>query len=262
MKNSRGLSLAETILALTLLLGALGVFLMLIQQSVLVQASLQRREAAALCARNRLEEIRAWSAQRLGASFQFFRGDWTMFSGWSDTQEPGMQVCADSSWHPLSSPATPLEAPFGQDQRVLNHSLRRVELKVRWSSKVRDQWSCIAFVPAPEQPLGGQLKVEGSVPGGALSPGASLSFRVKAQDGDGQSLDDLTYRWAVKPMGGNGTIHLSNRQGTAATFTNALDHSLGGISGDGPFLCRVQAFARYRGVELTAESDDILLAQP
>lgn len=254
--KSRGLSLAETVLAVFILVGAMVVFALLMHSMLNYGTRSQQRAMAALAAQKRLEEIREWA--NTGNNF---------FSGWpSDGQSttdptfPGITLLSEVEDHTLRSPSTELESKSGSPREIVE-SCKKVRVTASWAQDDGRPLRLVTLMAAPNREPNPQLTLSGVVPA-SLAPGTSFTQGVTARDTSGNLLHDLFYQWSSLPTGtnpGNGTAVSVTANGSTGRFTNEYQPQNGGpvltISG----TCTMGVIAYYRGRILQGVSGAFLL---
>ncbi len=246
---NKGLSLVETIIAVSLLTAMALITIQLFHSGLRLTARVQAQTVAAKIARDKLEEIRGWAADP--ANF----ADW---SPYLDTTNPapesGFTVRVRSQAEQIYTPCSTFEASNSQP-RLIRDQTRRVEVTVSWSG---EQVQLTTLVGAPPDQWGSPDLVVSPATPGPLNPGQSVDLAVQAFDASGQPLDDLFFDWFVQPLTGNGTLVKTNRDGSSARLTHQVI-GLGGAPTTAPGTCRVHARAVYRGRERSVATSDIVL---
>lgn len=275
MKRPQGLSLAEAIVAIFILLAAFVVMVRLFHTGIRYQAMVDNENIAALLAERQMERIRGWSRRAHGCpgSTHAF-SDWTEMPGlvaFEDPEFPGFEIQAQSTVQVLYSPCSLFEAiqPTTQQRRI-EQSLRRVLVRVAWS---RREHLLVSLVGLPTDTSTTRPTVTVSHTGASsLPPDASRALTTGAVNHDGRPVPDLFYQYVVRPTvgdggGGQGAVG-GPRDGRSAVVRNAIydvtPESSGGpnVMGYGAGNCTVRAVARYRGWELNGESDALQMQSP
>lgn len=242
-------TLAETILAIFIMVGAMVVFGMLMHAMLNYGTRAQQRAMAALAAQSKLEEIREWA--NTGNNFQ---------TGWPYTNQtstdpafPDITLLAQTEDQVLTSPCTELEKKSGSPRRI-NQSCKKVRVTASWPQDGGQPVRVVTFMAAPDREPNPALSVSGAVPG-TLSAGGSFVVSASAVDTTGQPLRDLFFSWSSLPTGtspGNGTAVALNSD--TGRFTNGFQPQTGGPIVTVPGTCKMGAVAFYRGRVLTGAS--------
>jgi len=260
MKQGRGVSLAETVMALFLLTGVVLVLVTLLQTLLRYGRRIEMRSLATLAADRHIEQIRSWARQKTGTTYNFEN----LVSTYAGTQStdpeyPGLTLTTQAVLHPLDVPSTALEQPY-TDRRRLNTSAVLVRVTAAWNGSGQGQpVGVTSLIGAPARLAAPTLTVShvnGALPIPALG---NAVFRAQARDVDNQPLNDVTFHWYIVPQTGNASVALNRRDSTEARVTNRVrypDGSFGPASG----TCLVEVRALYRGRELTGVSSPVSLA--
>lgn len=249
--SRRGLSLAETIIAIFLLVASFLVITNLFHAGLRYIHKVEARHLAVLVAQNKIEEVRDWA--RLAANFQAF-GTLDGDSG-SDTLYPGYTWRLEVEDLVARSPSTRMEEIAPGQERELRSTLKKLEVSVDWET---ESITLVTYVAAPTGEWRPTTPLVMTAVGGIPNPvpvGGTIDFQVQGFGTSGP-LDDLMFRWSVRPLTGNGTITAQSRDGRTATFQNSyLGLSTGGT-------VEVEVRAVYRGQERIVGSGVINLAGP
>lgn len=244
--RGRAFSLAETIIASFILLGAMVVFFALMHTMLRQGVRAQQRAMAALAAESKLEEIREWALD-VGN----FQSTWGTYNGQTSTDPafPGLTLQTDVEPAVLFSPSTQWESNFA-DQRVIRSSVRKVRVRVRWPQDGGIPVELITLIADPPREPHPTLTVSGGP--GSLSRNRSYVTSASARDVNGFPIHDLFFSWYTLPgtaNPGNGQIS-SNRSGTSATFLHRYNVGAGpAVYIDGSCRAGVTAFYRGRPLE-------------
>ncbi|MCA9792933.1 MAG: hypothetical protein KC910_14095 [Candidatus Eremiobacteraeota bacterium] len=251
----RGLSLAETIVALFLLVAAMLVMINLFHSALRYRAMVVQQMQATALARKVMAEVRDWARDPVN-----FDSNWSPYRGvtLTDPDYPGLsaEVDCDELGRALYSPSTQLETLEGARARVLTRSLVPVRVQVNFG---RDrEVTLFSYVGERPRPLGANPVVVTRT-GGSPDPvprDGTVDFGAQLLDSGGQPVADVTFDWAVKPVSGNAML---DRQPVSRDFRSmVLVHRMvindlvtppeeGYASG----TIEVQARARYHGQEVT-----------
>lgn len=270
-RRLKGLTLAEAIIAMFVLLAGFVVVVRLFHTGVRYQTLVDDQGIAVMLAERQLERVRGWS-RKVHAS----PGSVQPFSNWTgcpgatayvDPDFPGHSIDVQHAVQTLFSPCSLFETiqPAGQQRRVME-SVRRVTVRVTWGGREHLLVSLVALPTGrPElDPVSADVDIAGS---NALSPGERRVVTPSATNSDGRDLPDLFYNYSVQPVvgnqgGGNGAVG-GPRDGRTAVVRNCIydvtPASSGGplITGYGAGRCVVKAIGRYRGRSIQGVSDEI-----
>jgi len=255
----RGLSLAETVIALFLLTFAVILCVNLFQLGLRYSGRVEQEAVATLIAQKQIAAIRGWSATRVGAGYHF--DDWAPFTNFSaaDPDQPGFQLRVTAQPAPAFDPCSAFAAVVAPgNQTILRTSLEKVTVTVSWGSPdPNNQVTLTTLVGDPvrewrvSNPLVITLVTQAGDP---LPRGLDAVFRVQGFDDDNRAIPDLVYNWYVVPMDGNGTLGKLIGDHSQATLT----HKIRLLNGNwsfcrGPSRCALTARAVFRGQERTVD---------
>lgn len=252
----RGFSLAETVLALFIMVGAMAVFGLLMHAMLNYGTRAQQRAMAALAAQKKLEEIRDWC--NTGNNF---------FSAWpyvsqtsTDPAYPGVTLVTETAAQQLVSPCTALETK-NPSRRTISQSCMKVRVTASWPQDGGQPIRLLTLMCPPKRMPNPVLRVAGAVPA-TLPARASYGVRVTALDTAGQQLRDVMFQWTSEPTGtnpGNGTASAVNGSGSSGQFTNLFTPQVGGAPIIVPGTCRMGVIAFYRGRIMRGATNVVLL---
>lgn len=275
-RTTQGLSLAEAIIAIFVLLAGFSIMTRLFHTGIRYQTLVDNQGIAVMLAERQMERVRGWSRQVHqcpGSSLAF--SNWTGYPGetaFEDPDYPGYEIQAEANPHTVFSPCSLFETiqPAG-NRRSLDDSVRRVLVSVRWGT-LRHLLVSLVALPIDQSAGLATVSIDVNLSGGTtLGQGERRNLQTTATDSDGRSIPDLFYNYSVRPTlgangGGNGVLG-GPRHGREAVVRNAIydvtPESSGGplVTGYGAGECRVRAVARYRGWPIFGESD-VLQMQP
>ena len=245
----RGSFLAETMVALFLLVGAIVLVTQLLNRSLSYGRRSEQRLQALMVADRTIAQIRAW-----GQTPANFRSSWAPWNGQiiTDPLQPSyqVQITCDPTGRPLLSPCTGLEGGFGAMAKVLNRSIVPVRVQVAWGSGASDNVVLFSYVGAPRYGLAATptvsvTQIAGSLP---LAESATAQYQAQLADSTGTTLSDVTFQWEVIPLTGEATLLTGTdpRSGRTATVQSSYRLSTG-ISGFVPGNIGIRSLARYCG---------------
>lgn len=255
---ARGLSLAETVIAVFLLLCACMVVVALFHSSLRYSSRVLVHNAAARVAEKRLAMLRVLARQ------DFYGPVWATYTGVPapDPDEPEFRVAIRQNMDTLSSPCSSLENLQGGRARTLSSSFRRVTVTVSWlPTTTANQLSLTSLIGAPARSVNGcSLTVQALDYRSPLPPNDTITFRARLNDGSTNEIPDIMFAWHVVPgvggsavVSGNGIIDPNHgstlRTGRSATFRNSYPHFDVPAWKAVPGAVTVEAVARYRGIQ-------------
>jgi len=242
-----GISLAETVIALFLLSGAVLTTARLFHVAAQTERRSRVLEQAISMGETVSARVRSWA--RLDANF---RSDWSTWSApITDPDFPGLsaQVSATASGRTLASPSSRLESPYLTRARLLPGVVVPFRVEVRWGVGVSDRVSLLSYCGAPARPLPSTPSIEiQGLPGSPLSPGQVVPLHARVLDANNQEICGLTFQWSLLPLGGNGQLRedLESRDFRQISIQHG-SYLPTGQSAVLPGQLGVLAQARYRG---------------
>lgn len=209
----------------------------------------EQRLRAALCAQQKLEEVRAWASAP-----DNFEGPWTLYDNqvFTDSDFPGFQTRTTASVSTLMSPTSQWETEsLLPEQRLLPEACRVVSVECWWGAGPRDRVELTTLVGAPSRAFHPTAPLVVQEPSVSLPRDATQAFTVRAFDDNNQEIKGLTFHWFVLSKGGNAVRVSQSRDGRTATIghwtINPLDGTKVYVSGD----CEFSVTATYNGVSAT-----------
>ena len=248
--KQRGLSLAETVVALfVLVVGCLG-SIQMFHVGMRASTMSEKRSLAAFLANKRLTQVQVWAR------------DPNHFANWSghpngpDSDFPEYPITVT---HHDYTAATPCSQVQSGSPRQLLRSLQRVQIDVAYPPfRPEDHLRVVSLVGEPPHDLTDvTVLVDDSAIPSPMAAGSTANVQAQLRDG-GTVIQDAFFDWQVAPDTGNGTISPDD-SGRSARFTNEVllpDGTLTTMSGQ---RCSVEAWARYMGRQFSASSGDIHL---
>jgi hypothetical protein len=252
--SPHGLSLAEAIMAIFVLLSGVVVMTRLFHTGLRYQSLVENQSIASMLAERQMERIRGWSRNyHLAQPFT----DWTLCPGlgapFTDPDFPNFQITVAAVAHSIYSPCSlfeTLEDP--SDRRQISASVQRVSVQVQWGNGLRhDVVSLVAMPtgePAATNPVTVTVGGSSTIPLGAVRP-----VTVTAINSYGNPIPDLFYNYAVRPGpgdtgGGFGSVD-SKRDGRSCVLRHCIydGDATPNITGYGVGICTLNALANYRG---------------
>lgn len=257
MTRRSGLSLLETVIALFLLVAEVLVLLGAFHQGVRHQARTTMQAQAVGVVQRTMSEVRAWA--RVPANFD---SNWAVYNG-ATRQDAGFTVqieCAPAGLA-LASPCNSLENPWTSRAKVMRRSVVPVKVTATWDpSDSRANVSVTSYIGEPPRAANPVLLITQT--GGPSSPvpqNGVMAFKVDARDASGNALQDLQFRWYVKPFTGNASVLDGGpRDGTTAEVKHAYIYN--GITLHVAGTIQVECRTTYHGRELRGVTPPIMLA--
>jgi len=248
--KQRGLSLAETVVALfVLVVGCLG-SIQMFHVGMRASSMSEKRSVAAFLANKRLTQIQVWAR------------DPNHFATWSghpngpDGDFPDYPITVTHHDHIAATPCSQVQSA---SPRQLLRSLQRVQIDVAYPPfRPEDHLRVVSLVGEPPHDLTDvTVLVDDSAIPSPMAAGSTANVQAQLRDG-GTVIQDALFDWQVAPDTGNGTISADD-SGRSARFTNEVllpDGTTTTMSGQ---RCSVEAWARYMGRQFSASSGDIHL---
>lgn len=266
--KARGLSLAETIMALFLLAGGCLGCLTLLSQGLAHNARTTQVWEASDLAERSVDAIRRWAYDPAN-----YFGSWALYD--NDTL-----VFPDSPWQvqvvagprsPSYSPNTSLEAPRGADARIMADSYVPVQITVS-GGRIRPlQWTTHIFKPVQPVRTGSEIQItRGTGPADPIPPMGQVEFSATLHADTGQVIPGVAMQWQVIPYEAPGYLPGNcffypdrgsmGRQGRLQHRFYGSDPVLNLPPYKVPGWVVLRAAAVYQGVEYSRESAPIELA--
>lgn len=247
MARPRGLSLAETVLALFLLTAGCLMMVQLFHQASRAERRTRQVESAIALGEKTLARVRGWAS--VPANFDSNWATWN--TTMTDPEFPGLAVTLTSTaaGRALASPASRLENPYGARARQLPRMVVPVRARVSWGTGVQENLTLITYCAAPAHPMAANAQVElSNLPASPLSANQVAQVNAQLRDGAGQPLTGVTFNWSLIPVSGNGSLRpdLQDRTGQAMSVQNMCYLPTGQqaiLSGEAAMAVQ----ARYRG---------------
>jgi hypothetical protein len=270
-RQQTGLTLAEAIIAMFVLLAGFAVVVRLFHTGIRYQTMVDDQSTAVMLAEREMERVRGWSRKVHSSpgSTQAF-ANWTGCPGttaYVDPDFPGHSIRVQHATETILSPCSLFETiqPAGE-RRAIRESVRRVTVRVSWGSREHFLVSLVALPTGKPQldPVTPEVQLLGS---SNLARGERRTVNPSATNSDGRDLPDLFYNFSVQPVagdagGGNGAVD-GPRDGREAVVRNCI-YDVTPVSSGGPLItgygggrCVVKAIGRYRGRRVQGVSDAI-----
>ncbi|MBT9589008.1 hypothetical protein IV102_37085 [bacterium] len=266
-RRPAGLTLAETVVALFVLLSCIAIFLTFMRSLLGEGRRARQQTLATAAAESRLAQVEALVYQ-MGPNF-YQNAAWAAISGLpaSDPAFPLINFAQQVDLLSVAAPCGALEATQSQP-RLMTESFRQVEVRARWGWRPQDEVVLIRRFAGPCS-TNPTLRVEPlAVPPNPLPRNASANFRASLVDPNGRPIPDVSFGWFVEVVTGSADVRASGdrmgRQGTLTHQIRMLDGSLAPGSPDpfsaSPRRCRVKVKCHYHGQDIWGMSDEISLA--
>lgn len=280
MKRDCGVTLAETIISLFILVSAFTVIAALMHSGMQWQGRIEQRTLAAQLAKKRLAELRAWARTHNGGNnynYDAANSAWEGALPPTDPDYPGLEVTFKVVDRTLFSPNTAIEAPWEAigEARRMNRSAKTVKVRVTDPADSASTVSLVSLICDPTRQMG-EVVLSYTDPGSPLppagnvwspDPGSWVDFTVSANAPDGTPLYDLFFDWYTVPLGGNGTTFPSRDgrtckmiNGVRTGFPPGVFGALGTTSTAGQVVVAVHG--QYRGQGQPPIDYDVALGSP
>lgn len=223
----RGVSLAETVIALFVISMAAVILVGTLHVGLRHQSRTERRMMATQMARKKMAELKAWTRQFVGGSQTNFdqpASNWQTKGSGGDPDYPGLVATCVVADHQLFSPCTTLEAPYGGQARTMNSSSKKVKISVEDPGEPGWQVDLVTIIADPTRDMKLTEAVKLIMTSGVplvMARDATVTMRAEAYYTDGRVIPDLFFDWYVVPLGGTGTV-IPARDGRTATFRNSV----------------------------------------
>lgn len=248
----RGLSLAETVIALFVLVVACLGCVQMFHVGLRSGALTEKRSVAAFLANKRLTQLQVWAKDPSHFS------SWSGYPNGPDADFPDYGLQTTVSDYTAFSPCSGVQ---GSPARQLQRSLKRVQVDVSYPPFTSaDHLKVVSLIGEPPHSLAGLTVV---VDDSAISnpvPPAPFSQNLSAQvrDGSNTVIRDMMFDWYVDPGSGNGVVQSAD-DGINASFRNEVLLPLGSAPNPPGSSCSVEAWARYMGRPVRGSSGVINL---
>ena len=271
VKNSRGLSLAEAILAMFIMVFGFAIMTRLFNSALRYQANTDSQQVASVLAESMMEKVRGWNwnKHKPGSGTPF--SDWSLCPGMPGGPDPNnpafnVAVTGPPTYYPVYNPCSSWETlyPAGA-QRVMSSSACWVRVTVTWASHLYYLESLIGAPPANVTSPPSSSYTLGVSPSSPpnLAYKAVEPFSVQVTDPSSNALDDVFAFYFLLGTG-DGTVvgpaswtALTPPRDAAVTtlsqgviLHNYMSDPLGNIIGEGNGTTTMAAYARARGLLL------------
>lgn len=242
-------TLTECILALFALTGVIVSVATLLWPVLHYQSLAEQQALAGLAAERLVEEMRAAASTPAG-----FGGLPATYDGTTHTypELPGISLLAEVRPFATFNPSRSLESPL-TNPKAVNGSLLLIGCTASWNGKALRVTSLVG--EPPRLPVRVAVNLTGP---SNVAAGGTTSLQAQLEDGSGNIIPDVTFRWSVRAQTGNASVAPGVRDGTAAVLTNSAVGP-GGVALPAPGQCQVEARAIYYGVEVVGISVPITL---
>ena len=248
--KQRGLSLAETVVALfVLVVGCLG-SIQMFHVGLRASSVSEKRSVAAFLANKRLTQVQVW------AKDPNHFATWSGYPNGPDGDFPDYPISVTHSDYRAFTPCSQVQ---GGSPRQLLRSLQRVQVEVAFPPfRAEDRLRLVSLVGEPPHNLTDvTVVVDDSAVPNPMSAGGTATLQAQLRDG-GNLIQDALFDWQVAPDTGNGTIS-PDESGRSARFTNEILLLNGTTTSMSGQACSVEAWARYMGRPFMASSGEIHL---
>jgi hypothetical protein len=255
----KGLSLAETIIGLFLLIFGMLISTKLLDTGLRHLSKIDKQAMATKLAEKSMAELRLWVRTSTGPStYNFDQVSWAAGVPTSDPDFPGYKVSLVETPQILYSPCSEFEKPYIGlgTERALNSSARVVKVVVEDSSGGSFKVELTSLIADPTRHLA-KVKmtlVSSAIPdpfeqaGDLANPVANsfVEFEAKGLYSDGKEVPDLMFDWYTIPLGGTGTV-VPDRDGRKAKFINGVVVAPAGPTVSTSGSAALAVHGQYRG---------------
>jgi len=253
-----GLSLAEAIIAIFVLLSGVVVLTRLFHTGLRYQTLVENQATAVMLGERQLERVRGWSREvHKTQDFVDWSGCPWLGGPTPDPDYPGFTLTTLAVAHRLYSPCELFESLYpASRQRRISSSVRKVTVSVGWGNNLKLDLVSLVAMPTGE-PGSVTLNIVGPT---TMPKDDRRPFTVSAENSNGTPIRDLFFEYIVQPengdTGGGFGAFESPRDGRSCVLRNCVygaDRAT--ITGYGVGQCKLQAIARYRGKLMQGSSD-------
>jgi hypothetical protein len=220
--RDQGIFLIEAVAGVLILVSAMITMTVVFHGSVNYFNKVEKVNQASLIARSEIVQLR--SQALTPSEFQL------LLSGVNSTRTvDGFQVVTQVETHPLDSPCSTLELPFGADARRLDSSAVKATVSVKWEG------SNAAIEPVFETIICEPAREPATVEIAAVGP---LQFEAVLKDSGGIIIEDVGFEWVVADGPGQGRFLPVDRLARQAVFQQTA-----------PGAVTIEASTYYLGVK-------------
>ena len=256
----RGLSLAEAVVGVFVLLSAFVVLSRLFITGLRYSTLVDNQQTAVFLAESQLEDIRGWSAQTHSPGGATPFSDWTGCPGSpgpvARTGFGGYSIVVNSTVHELLTPCTQWESLYTNpaQRRRMQQSCRRVRVTVSWADRTFQLESLVA---APMAAASTVVSVDVTPSGSSSIPQDTQSAFSATAQGPSGALPDVMWVWYLYGVG-DGTLQV-DRDGAGARLGHYLLDAASppAVTGYGTGPCVMRAIGRVRGKHVYGDSGAI-----
>lgn len=216
MTRRRGLTLAEAIVSIFVMLAGIVVMVRLFHTSLRYQTLVDNQSTAVMLAERELERVRGWSRKNHTSpsavlDFNNFLTD--SYPGkvpYEDPDYPGFKIQTEASAHTINSPCSLFEALYpAAQQRSITKACRKIKVTISWGwdpyslAPLKHELTSLISWPTCKANNASQAASASVTTGStSIAQGGHLNATVTATNANGQVLSDLFYNYVVEPGGG------------------------------------------------------------
>jgi len=270
-----GLTLAEAIVSIFVMLAGVVVMVRLFHTGIRYQTLVDNQSTAVMLAEREMERVRGWSRKNHTSPpstldfNNFLAENYPGRTPYQDSDFPGFEVKTVATAIKIYSPCSLFEElyPVSQ-QRVIGSSLRKVTVTVSWgydrtntsTRRLTHQLTSLVGLPTGEKAALVDVDFIGST---SVSKDDIRNVKVTATNPEGQAMPDLFYNYIVQSGlgdlgGGFGSVD-DTRDGRTAALRNVIydAQTPPAPSGYGYGRCDLRCRALYRGYPSEGVEKDI-----
>lgn len=256
LRETRGLTLFEILMSITLLTAAIGFLLPLIHQAYVYGHSGDQASLAYAIAQSRVANIRSRVADPQ-TGLAFFEADDLGQPASPDPDNPEFLVSARWASESMASPCSALEK-LESDRRIMGHSIRKLEVIAQWGKGRHQRARLITLVGSPSRECKTVEITCNPNPPLTLAEEGMISASVRGLDSANQPIPDLFFSWNAKAISGAGEVVNISRDGRQATFVNHSHNRRGKVIYTGG-ICKIQSQTLCLQREVLGFSPEITL---
>ena len=254
----RGVSLVETVLALSLLSGLIFMVVVIFHTSMRQANAIQQNARAAELAQSVLARLRAEASKPSVYATKLVGLNGTTGT---DPDYPGFRYrTAVDAPKRIASPCSGLEQRF-TNPRYLDQLVIPVKVEVTWGAQDQFTLALLDHLREPKREVAGLRVTRTGTVSNPVPFNEVVTFEAELLDTSGAPISGVGFLWNVAPETGNATrIESSSSDPKVGKlqhkyYFNPLTSTWGSVPG----IVRMEARARYWGQEFVGLSDPVVL---